>query len=179
MRPAYITTTREATAETIDEIVRDEQDRHVTLAALLVEEPQDLRLHRDVERGRRLVGDQEVGIGAKRRGDHHALSETAGKLEGIGARALLRIGNANVAQQLDHSRVRRRRRQAAMLTQRFDDLRADPACRIEHLLRLLEHHADAPAADRVHRARRQGREILAVQPDGRRTPRECGPAADP
>jgi hypothetical protein len=41
--------------------VRDEQDRHPELLLQAVEQLEDLRLDRDVERGRRLVGDEERG----------------------------------------------------------------------------------------------------------------------
>ena len=39
----------------------------------------DLRPHRDVERGDRLVGDQEVGVGADGARDHRALALAAGE----------------------------------------------------------------------------------------------------
>jgi hypothetical protein len=39
-------------------VVRDEEDRHILFLLQNLEEVQDLRLDRDVERGCRLVGDQ-------------------------------------------------------------------------------------------------------------------------
>jgi hypothetical protein len=44
---------------------------------------EDLRLDGDVERGRRLVGDQQVRLAGQRDGDHHPLLHAAGKLEGV------------------------------------------------------------------------------------------------
>ena len=41
------------------EVVRDQQERDAELALQIGEQPQDLRLDGDVERGRRLVGDQQ------------------------------------------------------------------------------------------------------------------------
>ena len=41
---------------------------------------EDLRLHGDVERGGRLVGDQQVGLVGERHRDHHALALAAGEL---------------------------------------------------------------------------------------------------
>ena len=41
---------------------------------------EDLRLHGDVERGGRLVGDQQVGLVGERHRDHHALALPAGQL---------------------------------------------------------------------------------------------------
>ena len=39
----------------------DEQHRHVHLALQVLERLEDLRLDGDVERGRRLVGDEQIG----------------------------------------------------------------------------------------------------------------------
>ena len=44
------------------------------LAAQAVDQLQNLRLNRDVERGGRLVGDQQLGAAGDRHGDHDALS---------------------------------------------------------------------------------------------------------
>ncbi len=45
-------------------------------ALKLLQELQNLRLNGDIERRRRLVRDQEVGLIGKRHGDHHALALT-------------------------------------------------------------------------------------------------------
>ena len=50
------------------------------IALQLGKQAQDLRLHRDVERRRRLVGDQQLRLAQQRHGDHHALAQPAGKL---------------------------------------------------------------------------------------------------
>jgi hypothetical protein len=55
------------------EIVRDEDDRHLEVAAKCIDEVEDLRLDRHVERGRRLVGDQQLRAAGERHRDHHAL----------------------------------------------------------------------------------------------------------
>ena len=44
------------------EVVRDEDDADVEVALDLVDQLEDLGLHGHVERGRRLVGDQHVGL---------------------------------------------------------------------------------------------------------------------
>ena len=77
-------------------VVGDQDDRHVQLAAEPVQEVEDLGLDGDVERGRGLVGDEELGRAHERHGDHDALSEAAGKLVGVGVEALLGVGH------LDH-----------------------------------------------------------------------------
>ncbi len=56
------------------EVMRDEHDRHAALALDRAQEVEDLCLRGDVERGRRLVGDEEARIGGKRDRDHRALA---------------------------------------------------------------------------------------------------------
>ena len=60
------------------EIMGDEQHRHAMLGLQATKKIEDLGLNRDVERGRRLVGNQELGTVGKRHGDHHALPLAAG-----------------------------------------------------------------------------------------------------
>ena len=71
----------EPVAEMADdaEVVRDEQERQAASRAQAFQEPQDLRLHRDVERGDRLVGDDQLGIEHQRPGDADALALAAGE----------------------------------------------------------------------------------------------------
>ena len=59
------------------EIVGDEDHRGAAVAAALAQQFENLRLHGDVERGRRLVGDDEPGAQRERHRDHHALSLSA------------------------------------------------------------------------------------------------------
>ena len=61
-------------------VVRDQQHRQPQIALQLGKQAQDLRLHRDVERGGRLVGDQQLRLAQQRHGDHHALAQPAGQL---------------------------------------------------------------------------------------------------
>ena len=55
---------------------------------------QDLRLHGDVERGGRLVGDQQVRLVGERHRDHDALALPAGELMRIAREPAFRVGNA-------------------------------------------------------------------------------------
>ena len=59
------------------------------------EQLEDLRLDRDVERGRRLVGDDERRIHDERHRDDDALPHAAGELVRIFVRALRRRRNAD------------------------------------------------------------------------------------
>jgi hypothetical protein len=83
------------------EIVRDQDDRGAEIAAHLAHQLQDLRLHGHVERGGRLVGDQEVRAAQHGRGDHHPLAHAAGELVRVHVHALRRLGDVHRIEQLD------------------------------------------------------------------------------
>ena len=57
--------------------------RHAVLGLQALDQVENFGLGRDVERGRRLVGDQQGGIAGERHRDHRALAHAAGKLERI------------------------------------------------------------------------------------------------
>ena len=82
------------------EVVRDEEDRETELAPEAGEESEDLRLQRRIERGRRLVRDQQLGAGGERHGHGRALSQAARQLVRKRARARGRLGHAAQVQHL-------------------------------------------------------------------------------
>ena len=59
------------------EVVGDEHDGEVAVALHVGEHVEDLGLDRHVEGGRRLVGDQQLGIVGERHRDHHPLAHPA------------------------------------------------------------------------------------------------------
>ncbi len=63
--------------------MRDEQQCHANLPLQRLDQVQDLRLYRDVERGRRLVGDHQARATGNRHGNHHTLPHATGQLVGI------------------------------------------------------------------------------------------------
>ena len=107
---------------------------------------QDLRLHGHVEGGRRLVGDEEVGLVRERHGDHDALALAARELVRIGAEPALRVADADEREKFERARARRRVRQAAMQLEDLADLPLDRVERVERGHRLLEDHGDVVAA---------------------------------
>ena len=143
------------------EIVADEQDRHLRFRPQSVDEGENARLHRDVERRGRLVGDDEARRTADRHGDHRPLPFAAGQRERIGSRRAFRLGQSHMIEQLDCARLRLALAQAPMQHQRFGDLRANAAQRIESRHRLLEDHGDAIAAQLTQVHLRRGRPALA------------------
>ena len=62
------------------EIVRDQQHRQSHLAAQRLQQAENLRARRHVERGHRFVGDQHLRLGGERAGEHDALALPAREL---------------------------------------------------------------------------------------------------
>ena len=106
---------------------------------------QNLRLNRHVERGGRLVGHEQFRFARQRHGNHHALLHAAGHLERIISDARFRRGNADEFQQADDFGVVRLFRLVQL--ERFLDLVADAENRIQRRARVLKNVADHAAAN--------------------------------
>ena len=131
------------------EIVGDEQDRHLELLLELLHQLQDLRLDRHVERGGRLVGDQQRRIADQRHRDHRPLAQPARELERVGAERLRGIGEADPGQHLDGAMLALGAVDVRVQQQRLEDLVADRVQRRQRAHRLLEDDRDPRAADRA------------------------------
>ena len=140
------------------EVVRDQDQRRVAVCDELPQQPEDLRLDRDVERRRGLVGDQQLRLARERDRDHRALSHPAREL----VRVVLRAGcpgsgsrpgraalpRARAAASLPHPEVR---------LERLADLLADGQDRVQARHRVLEDHRDLAARGRVAARGRRAR----------------------
>ena len=153
------------------EVMAHQQERHPRFRAQAVDEGENARLHRDVERRRRLVGDDEARRTADRHRDHRALALAAGERERVGSRGALRLGQAHPLEQLDGAPPRVILAQPTMQHQRLGDLRADAMERIERRHRLLEDHGDAVAAQTSHRLFPETYKFPLLEPDRSRDPR--------
>ena len=142
------------------EVVGDEQHRHAELGLEILEQLKDLRLHGDVERRRRLVGDQEIGPIGERHRDHHPLALPAGELVRIGAEPLGGVDDADLGQKLDDFAFDRRRA-AVMEGDDLANLPLDRMQRIERGHRLLKHHRDGGAAHGAQFGRRHLEDVVA------------------
>ena len=138
--PPYITTTSSAISAIDAEIVRDHDDRHVVLVLQALHQSQDLRLRRDVERRRRLVGDQEVGVVDQRHRDHHALAHAARELVRVVVDPLLGARDPDRLQQLDRAVARGFLRHVVVDEHRLGQLPADALDRVQRRHRVLEDH---------------------------------------
>ena len=147
--------------------MRDQQDGKRKPASELAQQIQYPRLHRNVERAYRLVGDEQLRLAGQRAGDARALTLTAGQF----ARILFehRFGKPYRLQQrtgIGKQRVRRRR---TAEIKRLFQRRADAHPRIEAAYGILKNHLHRT---RVHRKLPAAR---FLQP--RESPRQRGFAA--
>ena len=137
------------------EIVGDEDHAHAELRAQAQEQLQDLVLDGDVERGRRLVGEQQLGLARQRDRDHHALAHAAGELVRIVVEPRARPPECRHGPAARGRACGRRPVERGVGLQVLADLQADGQHRVERRHRLLEDHGDlAPAHLRA--ARRSG-----------------------
>ena len=83
------------------EIMGDEQHAGVVARLKLLDQLQDLRLCRDIERRGRLVGDQNLRIERQRHRDHCPLTLTAGEFMGVAVDDLLGVGQMDIIEEGD------------------------------------------------------------------------------
>ena len=157
------------------EIVRDEQNRHAALALQLVEQVENLRLDRDIQRRGRLVGNQHFGFGRERQRDHDALLHAAGKLKWILGQAPRRVGDADALHPFKRACLRRCAACKVVAFEHFDNLLATSEHRVQAGGRFLKDHAHARAAHIAHAVFRQRQHIGSVELDAAgRNPRGLG-----
>src|SRR5208282_3403573 len=85
------------------EIVRYQDDRETEPLLEIADQVENLRLDRNVERGGRLVGDQQVGVARERHRDHHPLAHPAGQLMRVVVDPAFRIGDPDHLERLDRA----------------------------------------------------------------------------
>ena len=98
-RPAYITITRSAMPATIPRSWVISSIAAFVSVWRLPEHVEHLGLDRDVERGGRLVGDQQLRRVGDRHRDHRPLAHPAGELVGVVARPRARLRDADGLEQ--------------------------------------------------------------------------------
>ena len=90
------------------EVVADQDDRGAEPGAQLAEQVHDLRLGGHVQRGGRLVGDQQLRVRGERDRDHHPLAHATGELVRVLVEPPSRVRYPDQRQQLDRARCGRR-----------------------------------------------------------------------
>ncbi len=115
--------------------------------AQLFDPLEDLRLDRHVERGRRLVSDQDARVAGQRHRDHHALAHSTRELVRVGVDPLPRARDTDLVEEPDRPVARHGFGDVLVGPDLLDDLVADLVDRIERGHRVLEDHRDVVAAD--------------------------------
>ena len=116
------------------------------------EQVEDLGLRRHVQRGRRLVGDQQGRLAGQRGRDRHPLPHPAAELERVRRHVAARVRDTDAVEHLDGALVDLLLGHRQVQQDRLHDLVADGVDRAERGHRLLEHHGDLVAADLPHLA---------------------------
>src|SRR5688572_21463082 len=142
-------------------VVRNEEHRHASAPPQLGEELEDLLLHRDVERARRLVGDEELRLASDRHGDHHALLLAPRELERIRIERPHRVRQAYLAEKLERTATRHSTRKAEMLPHDLGDLETHAEHRVQRAHRLLEDHRHFSPAQRAQVALGRVQQVAA------------------
>ena len=142
--------------------MRDQDHPHPPLLDDPSQQLHDPRLRRHVEGGRRLVGDEDVGVRADRHRDHHALSHPARELVRMVVDAALGLGQAHVASTaIARSRASRRpTRSCASIASTICSHRHQ---RVQRRHRILVDGRDLAAPDARHLALGRIGEVAATQ----------------
>jgi hypothetical protein len=144
------------------EIVRDHDDRAPEVILEALHQVEDLRLRRHVERRRRLVRDQEVGIVDQCHGDHHALAHAARELVRIVVDPRLRLRDPDCLQELERAGLRDPHGHVTVQLDGLDQLLPDRVHGVQRRHRVLEDHRHLVAADLAQLAGLGPDQVLAL-----------------
>jgi hypothetical protein len=147
------------------QVVGDEQHGHPVLGLQLAQQFEDLRLHGDVERRRRFVGNQQFGTVGQRHGNHHPLPLTARKLVRVGGKPFPGLADADLVEQVENLVPGFIGPDLLVQVQDFRNLLLDRLQRIERGHRLLEDHGDVVAAHLPDLRFGRREQILALEQD--------------
>src|SRR5262249_58684379 len=117
----------------------------------------------DVERGRRLVGQQQAWLAGDGNSSGHTLAHATTHLMGKGRYALLRSANADLLEQLDNPRPHLPAAQAAVQPQGLSNLHPDRKGRVERRHGILEDHGNLRSTYLAHVFSALLQEILPVK----------------
>ena len=104
----------------------NQDDRGSHLFFELAHQLHDLRLNRNVQSGRWLIGNNQLGLDRQNHRDHDSLAHTAGKLVGILPKAAFRFGDADRLEHFQTALMRLFFSQLFVRQKHFGHLRLDP-----------------------------------------------------
>ena len=146
-------------------IVRDEERRRPGARGQVLDQRDDAGFDRHVERGRRLVEDQEARVRQERHGDDDALLLAAGELMRIGAHDALGVGQAHGLDHVERSCARLLLRDFVVDQRHFHQLPVDQHGWVERGHRLLVDHRDFRAAKGAQLLAGERGHVAAVEAD--------------
>ena len=146
-------------------VVGDEENRGAVIPLQVADQGQDLLLRGDVERGGRLVRDQQFRFQHQRHRDHDALALAAGKPVRVGGEDARDFGQPDVLHHVEDALLARAGVEIGVGAQHLVDLAADRHHRIERRHRLLEDHRHGGGAQLPQPAVAGGEDVLADQFD--------------
>ena len=143
--------------------MRDEKHGQVEFLLQILQQVQDLRLHRYVQGGHRFVGHDDAGMRSQGPGDADALPLAAGKGVRIANQRL--DAEADQFRQMAYARLDFAGGTHAVGAQRLRDDVQNGLARIERGVRVLENHLHeaAPGAQRFLAQLHQIRQFVSVQ----------------
>jgi hypothetical protein len=145
--------------------VRDVQRRDLRLRLQTREEVEDGFRRQHVERRRRLVEQDAFGLAGERLRDHDPLLLAPRRFVRVAVHHRPGLRDADVRQQRGPLVRRLACAHPAMADQHFGELGAERQRRVQRCRRILEHHSDAPAANRVDVALARFHQVDVAQAD--------------
>ena len=146
-------------------VMGDEQHGGAVIALEIADQGQNLLLRGDVERGGRLVRDEQLRFEHERHRDHDALALTAGESVRVGGEDALDLGQAHLLHHVEDALLARLRIEFGVRAQNLVDLAANRHHRIERRHRLLEDHRHLRRAELPQAAVGRGENLFADQLD--------------
>ena len=131
-------------------VVCNKHDGRAVLGLQVAHQFQNLRFSRHIQRGGRLVGDQQHWRARQRHGDHGALPHATRKLMRVRIGNALRVGHTDLVEDVNRAPTRLFFILGLMQQDSLFDLHANGEHRIERGHRLLEDHRDVVAANGTH-----------------------------
>jgi len=150
------------------QIMGDEQDRHSKFGLEFFQQREDLSLDRDIESGRGLIGDQEIGIVRECHRNHDALTLPTRQLVRIAVQATFWILDTDEVKKFERASPRFGCGCALVEHQSFCDLLLDPMQWIERGHRLLKDHRDPIAPNFLQRFHGRTDQLVSFEPNAPR-----------
>ncbi len=144
-------------------VVGDEQHGGAVLVLQFADQLEDLLLGRHVQRGGRLVGDQQTRFQNQRHGNHDALTLPAAELMRVSIMNMFDVRQVHLGQRVHHLCAALCSAKVGVGLQHFVDLPPHAQHWIQRCHRLLKNHRHTAAAERLEPAIANLQHVFAIQ----------------